>query len=65
MMLILRFCGSIESEIKNRCFVFAVCLENQPRWRRLQTMNIVDELYYYLSEFQNEVSLVKEVARLI
>ena len=27
------------SEIKNKCFVVAMCLENQPRWRRLQTIN--------------------------
>ena len=32
------------SEIKNRCFVVAMCLENQPRWRRLQTINTVIEI---------------------
>ena len=35
-----KICGSIRSEIKNECFVIAMCLENQPRWRRLQTINI-------------------------
>ena len=31
-------CGSIGSEIKNRCFVVVMCLQNQPRWRRLETI---------------------------
>ena len=35
-----KICGSIGSQIKNRCFLFAMCSENQLRWRRLQTINI-------------------------
>ena len=34
-----KICGSVRSEIRNKCFVVAMCLENQPRWRRLQTIN--------------------------
>ena len=32
-------CNSIGSEINNRCFMIAMCLDNQPRLRRLQTIN--------------------------
>ena len=35
-----KICGSIGSQIKNRCFLFAMCSENQPRWRRLLTINL-------------------------
>ena len=34
-----KICGSIGSEIMNTCFVVVMCLESQPRWRRLQTIN--------------------------
>ena len=39
-----KICGSIGSQIKNRCFLFAMCSENQQRWRRLQTINFGDNL---------------------
>ena len=38
-ILIFKICGSIGSQTKNRCFLFAMCSENQPRWRRLQTIH--------------------------
>ena len=28
------------TQIKNTCFAIAMCLENQPRWRRLERINI-------------------------
>ena len=32
--------GSRESEVKNRYFVVVMYFENQPRWRRLQTIKV-------------------------
>ena len=48
------------SELKNRCFVIAMCLENQPRWRRLQTINSVKYLHYMIAGLTMRV-LMKEV----
>ena len=33
--------GSIGSEIRNKCFVVAMHLENQPRWLQMQTINLL------------------------
>ena len=36
----LKMYGSTGSEIMNRYFVVATCSKRQPRWRRLQTINM-------------------------
>ena len=40
----LKMYGSIGTEIMNRYFVVAMCFKCQPRWRRLQTINIDKEV---------------------
>ena len=39
LCMLVIICDLIRSEIKNRCSVVVICLENQPRWRRLQMIN--------------------------
>ena len=47
-----KICASTRLEIKNRCFMVAMCLKNQPRWRRLQTINSLVGLVYKLEAHQ-------------
>ena len=46
--------GSIGSEMMNRYFAVVMCFKRQPRWRRLQKINIIPDycfskpIYVYL-----------------